>query len=410
MPEIHRFVFPQREIKVKGRGYWIDYEIVGSDKIFAIELDGYGPHSGRAAFSYDRLRQNDLASTGRVVVRFSYDSIRTETTRCVQQLQSLLLTDPLLVGYIVSNPIVMVPEMNPDPLHALEPSPIGGDVRMRPIPETYFDTVRHKLNKKTLRECQTQAFEALAAYYVGGGKTAACVMSVGSGKTALGVSAALAFSRRRALVVTPGSVIRGVFDKAFDHTVSGNVLYGLPGGPLIPGSPPPRVLTLDREDGAIRSISREHLLDTDVIVTNFHSLGDGSDPDHLLSKLSPEDVDMIVVDEAHIAAAESYQRTFAHFAGARKLLMSACFKRLDGRPIEANIVYRYLLIDSIADGNAKNFRVTRFSPDVSKTTYEMVYPDGQRVEIVGRDALLSIIEDESKLASITPRARSQSGN
>ena len=100
----------------------------------------------------------------------------------------------------------------------------------------------------------------------------------------------MAFARRRALVVTPGTVIRGVFDKAFDHTVSGNVLYGLPGGPLIPGSPPPKVLTLDREEGTIRGVSREDLLSADVIVTNFHSLGDGSDPDHLLSKLTPDDV------------------------------------------------------------------------------------------------------------------------
>src|SRR5215217_187522 len=140
------------------------------------------------------------------------------------------------------------------------------------------------------------------------GETAACVMSVGSGKTALGVSAVLAFARRRALVVTPGSVIRGVFDKAFDHTVSGNVLYGLPGGPLIPGSPPPKVLTLDREEGTIRGVSQDDLLSADIIVTNFHSLGDGSDPEHLLSKLNPDDVDLIIVDEAHIAAAESYQR------------------------------------------------------------------------------------------------------
>ena len=110
------------------------------------------------------------------------------------------------------------------------------------------------------------------------------------------------------MVVTPGSVIRGTFDRAFDHEAVRNVLYGLPGGPLIPGCRPPSVLTLDREVGAIRDITRDQLLAADVIVTNFHSLGNGDDPDDLLAKLEPGDVDYIVVDEAHIAAAESYQR------------------------------------------------------------------------------------------------------
>jgi superfamily II DNA or RNA helicase/very-short-patch-repair endonuclease len=408
-PEIYRFVTPQREVEVGGRRYLVDYEISGSEITLAVELDGYGPHGGRAAFSYDRMRQNDLHATGRVVARFSYDSIRTETMRCVHQLHVLLLSDPLLASFVVTSPEVESPQMDPDPVHALDPSLSGGDASMQDSrapagPSSYFDEVRGKLNQRTLRECQTQAFEALSDYYAKGGTLAACVMSVGAGKTALGVAASFAFARRRALVVTPGSVIRGVFDRAFDHTVSGNVLYGLPGGPLIPGSPPPKVLTLDREEGTIRGVSREDLLSADVIVTNFHSLGDGSDPDHLLSKLTPDDVDLIIVDEAHIAAAESYQRTFAHFSGARNLLMSACFRRLDGRPIEADVVYRYLLIDSVADGNAKNLRVTRFSPDVSKTTYEMVWPDGLREEFVGRDALLEVIEDERKLARITAKS------
>ena len=46
--------------------------------------------------------------------------------------------------------------------------------------------------------------------------------------------------------------------------------------------------------------------------------------------------------------------------------MSACFQRLDGKPIDADVVYRYRLIDSIADGNAKNLRVRRFAPDVAQ--------------------------------------------
>jgi superfamily II DNA or RNA helicase/very-short-patch-repair endonuclease len=393
-------VEPQRQLEVEGRTYRLDYEIAGSGQIIAIELDGFEFHSSRPAFSYDRLRQNDIQATGRVIVRFSYDSIRRDTRRCVEQLQAILRMDSLLSQFIVEEPVVERPEMDPDPLFALQPPPRNGPT----MTSNYFDTVRDKLNQKTLRDCQTQAFAALANYYVGGGTRAACVMSVGSGKTALGIAACLAFAKRRAMVITPGSVIRGTFDRAFDHQAVGNVLYGLPGGPLIPGSRPPSVRTLDRDEAPIRDVSRAELLAADIIVTNFHSLGTGDDEDDLLAKLSADDIDFIVVDEAHIAAAESYQRAFAHFHSARTLLMSACFQRLDGRPIDADVVYRYRLIDSIVDGNAKNLRVHRFSPDISQTTYEMVWPDGSREEIVGRDALMELISDDRKLARITAKS------
>jgi superfamily II DNA or RNA helicase/very-short-patch-repair endonuclease len=392
---------PQREVEVDGHRYRLDYEIAGSEYVIAVELDGFEFHGNRYAFSYDRMRQNDLLATGRVVVRFSYDSIRLETRRCVEQLQAVLALDSELARYVIPNPEVPTPDdMDPDPLYGLRPMSTTPSAE----PATYFDSVRDKLNQHTLRECQTQAFAALANYFRGGGGRAATVMSVGAGKTALGVAACLAFAKRRAMVITPGSVIRGTFDRALDHEVHLNVLYGLPGGPLIPGCKPPAVRTLDREEAAIRDVTREELLVADIILTNFHSLGTGEDPDHLLSKLRPEDIDLIVVDEAHIAAADSYQRTFRHFEDARTLLMSACFQRLDGKPIDADVVYRYRLIDSIADGNAKNLRVRRFSPDVAQTTYEFVWPDGLREEIIGREALAELITDELKLQRITAKS------
>lgn len=402
-PEIAGHVTPQAEVIVDGRRYVVDYELTGAERLFAVELDGFEFHGNRRAFSYDRLRQNDLHATGRVVVRFSYDSIRVETVRCVAQLQAVLRLDPLLAGYLIAEPLVEPPQMDADPLHALRASPTRRVVEER-VSESYFDGAREKINRRTLRGCQDEAFAALANYYLSGGKSAGTIMSVGAGKTALGVLCCLAFARTRAMVVTPGSVIRGTFDRAFDHEFPGNVLYGLPGGPLIPGYPPPRVRTLDRDEGAIKDVTRDELLDADIIVTNFHSLGSGDDPDDLLAKLTPDDIDYIVVDEAHIAAAESYQRTFRHFSDAQTLLMSACFSRLDGRPIDADIVYRYRLIDSIADGNAKNLRVHRFEPSPEQTTYELVWPDGAREEIIGREAILEIIHDERKLARVTARS------
>jgi superfamily II DNA or RNA helicase/very-short-patch-repair endonuclease len=401
-PDIAGCVVAQQIVETAGHRYRVDYELRGQERRISVELDGYAFHSDRAAFSYDRMRQNDLVATGRTVLRFSYDAIRRETARCVAHLQAALAQDPLLATYLVREPRIEQPEMDPDPdvaFRALRPQ-----AGQRATTGAYFALARTKIDRRPLRQCQVEAFVALANYFRAGGTTAACVMSVGAGKTALGVLACLAFATRRALILTPGSVIRGTFDRAFDHQAVGNALYGLPGGPLIPGCPPPRVLTLDREEGAISGIARAQLLAADVIITNFHSLGTGDDRDDLLAKLRPEDIDLIVVDEAHIAAADSYRRAFRHFAGARTLLMSACFQRLDGRPIDADVVYRYRLIDAIADGNAKNLRVQRFAPDAGLTTYEMVWPDGRREEIVGKEALLALIRDERMLARITAKS------
>ena len=393
-PSARPYVVAQEPIVAGQHTYRVDYALHGTLTRIAIELDGFAYHGSRDAFTHDRLRQNDLQALGWRMLRFSYDAIRTDTARCIAQIQAMCRVDPGLAPHVIARPVIAIPEMSPDPLSALRPAPrmvsygaismtmsypavVSPAASQQAVSPNYapaqlphsFERLRGRLDLRPLRRCQLEAFAALANYYRAGGRHAACVMSVGAGKTALGVAAALAFTRQRALVVTPGNVVRGAFDRALDPQAVGNALYGLPGGPLIPGSAPPRVLTLDRSDGAISHVERQSLLDADILVTNFQSLGTGAAPDDVLAKLHPDDVDLLVVDEAHIAAADSYQRLFRHFADARTLLMSACFQRLDGRPIDADVVYRYRLIDSIADGNAKTLRIQRFTPVSHDTTY-----------------------------------------
>lgn len=396
-------VHSQYPVTVQERTYRLDYLIVGQTLRLAVELDGFAFHSDRAAFTYDRLRQNDLAATGLTVLRFSYDAVRTDTARCVAQLQAMLRRDPVLAALVTAVPVVEVPDMAGNPM--LAAGPPRGMGAFGSVPESsYFDEVRDRVDRGPLRSCQDEALAALANYYAGGGRNAAAVMAVGAGKTALGVAAALSFARRRALVVTPGSVIRGTFASALDAGAPGNVLYGLAGGPMLPGARPPSTLVLDADGEQISRVGRERLLAADIVVTNFHALGTGDKSGDLLAKLEPEDVDFIVVDEAHIAASDSYQRLFAHFPQARTLLMSACFTRLDGRPIDADVVYRYRLVDSVADGAAKNLRVHRFAPETASTVYEAVWPDGRREQVMGRDALLRVLGDERKLARITAQS------
>lgn len=392
-------VRPQYEVEFEDRGYRIDYVLEGAGRQIAVELDGYAFHSDRGAFTYDRLRQNDLAAAGFTIIRFSYDAVRGRTTRCAEQLAAVMSSDPELAKHLKPALLVEVPIMPADATYSLaRPSTDAPDAL--PDDATYFDRARLGLDARVLRSCQQEALDALTNYY-GHGRNAACVMSVGAGKTALGVAAALRFTRRRALIVTPGRVIRGTFDDALDGSRPRSVLYNLPAGPLLPGKSAPKTLTLDADLAPVAATTAASLHEADVIVTNFHSLGTGADPRDLLAKLSPDDIDFIVVDEAHIAAADSYQRLFRHFPGARTLLMSACFQRLDGKPIDADVVYRYRLVDSINDGTAKNLRIHRFAPHAASTEYELRRPDGTVERIVGREALLEVLRDDRRLATIT---------
>ena len=84
--------------------------------------------------------------------------------------------------------------------------------------------------------------------------------------------------------------------------------------------------------------------------------------------------------------------------------MSACFQRLDGRPIDADVVYRYRLIDSIVDGNAKNLRVRRVRARRRADHLRDGLAGRAREEIVGREALTEFITDERKLARITAKS------
>jgi len=139
------------------------------------------------------------------VLRFSYDAIRSDTARCVEQVQTVLARDPELAALLVASPVVETPDMPTDPLFALAPSPTKATTGQG----SYFDLIRSKLALKTLRLCQREAFAALANYYAAGGQHGATVMSVGAGKTVLGVVASLAFTKRRAMIVTPGSDRKG---------------------------------------------------------------------------------------------------------------------------------------------------------------------------------------------------------
>jgi len=61
-------VVGQHPVFVGDHVYRLDFLLTGSNIRVAVELDGFEFHGSKAAFIYDRIRQNDLTSLGYVVL------------------------------------------------------------------------------------------------------------------------------------------------------------------------------------------------------------------------------------------------------------------------------------------------------------------------------------------------------
>jgi superfamily II DNA or RNA helicase len=87
----------------------------------------------------------------------------------------------------------------------------------------------------------------------------------------------------------------------------------------------------------------------EVFVWNYR----GAKHDGLLEKFPINCFDLIIIDEAHHSTSESYTRIGAHFATARRVLVTATPARLDGEIIDAVKIYEFSMLDAIRQGYVK---------------------------------------------------------
>ena len=110
-------------------------------------------------------------------------------------------------------------------------------------------------------------------------------------------------------------------------------------------------------------------LDNEVVVASIQTLW------RRLDKIDSKEFDMLIVDEAHMAMARTWQRAFNHFDADLKLGLTATPWRADGMPLGDlfdKIVYQYNIQDGIKDkylSELDAYRIrTQVSIDSVKTT------------------------------------------
>jgi superfamily II DNA or RNA helicase len=125
------------------------------------------------------------------------------------------------------------------------------------------------------------------------------------------------------------------------------------------------------------------LADADVVVALPNSISpsvyapDGEPPPHDL-------FDMVVVDEAHHAPADTWRAVIDHFAGARFLLLTATPRRRDGRRIPGSLEYHYPLRRALDEGLYKSIEPVLLPAGDNRDACDAAIAD-KAISLLGED-------------------------
>ncbi len=179
----------------------------------------------------------------------------------------------------------------------------------------------------TLRPYQREAIEAARRRFRIGDRSTLVVLPTGAGKTVVFAEVARTAVERGSRVLVLAHR-RELLSQAIDK--------------IVEVAPDLRVAL---EQGTTRAE-----LEANIIVASVQTLSRGS----RLARFPRDAFQLVVVDEAHHAAADSYTRILGHFNGARILGFTATPDRADERPILGtvfdSVAYERSMLDLMRDG------------------------------------------------------------
>lgn len=192
-----------------------------------------------------------------------------------------------------------------------------------------------------LRRAQHGALQAVGAHFTSSHEPCLLVLPTGSGKTA--VMTAIPFfvpepGPLRVLVLTPSRVVRKQVAEEFRS------LSNLRATGILTTASAPKVLELKRS--CQTPTDWADLRDYDVVVSTQFPV---SPREGRVCPPPPDLFQLVLVDEAHHASADTWKRALDALPDARHVLLTATPYRRDRRELKANLIYAYSLRQAVAD-------------------------------------------------------------
>jgi len=218
----------------------------------------------------------------------------------------------------------------------------------------FVDTAANIDNNSNLREPQRDAYARAYDFFSSGKQKAVIQLPVGCGKSGLAAILPFSIAKGRVLVITPNLTIKDELQKTLDITNRQKCFWRrmqiLGDNDMIAG---PYVCTL--ETGNISVCEQSH-----IILTNIHQLA--TNAEKWLDQFPPDFFDLIIVDEAHHGAAESWKLVFARFPSAKVINLTATPFRSDRQELEGDLIYRYPFKSASIKGYIKKLKASYVAP------------------------------------------------
>jgi DNA repair protein RadD len=236
-----------------------------------------------------------------------------------------------------------------------EKSAIDAWIRANQPMETFFLNLDFKIEDNgSLREPQKDAYVRTAAFFAAGKNNAILQIPVGCGKSGLASILPLGIAKGRVLVIAPNLQIKAGLYDAMDITNRQKCFWRKAGvlgsDQMVAG---PLACTLD--SGNISTAAKSH-----VVITNIQQLA--ANTEKWLAQFDHSFFDMIIVDEAHHSAAESWKKVIDHFPNAKIVHLTATPFRSDRKEIDGELVFRYPFRSATLKGYIKRLKASYVAP------------------------------------------------
>lgn len=207
---------------------------------------------------------------------------------------------------------------------------------------------------KYLRVPQRRAYKRLYEEFSKANKShKIVVLATGAGKTGLIAVAPFKISDGRVLVITPSLVIREGISDEFDTRTDFN--FWTEKKVILDDTFLPKVYRYAGYNSpSDKKRVSKYLNEANIVIANIHKVYNNNSKKQLINLVDSNFFDMIIVDEAHHSAADSWIKTFEYFDAKKIIKLTATPYRADEKELGGEIIYTYDLSDAIRDSVVKN--------------------------------------------------------